>query len=98
LRAVDDLVVEDFVLTSAGTEVSGRDAFKAWIEAFQAKAKDVRLQAFETFANADATRVTSRWQATGINYGVRDQNPTAGRSYSPELPSGKSAGLQTAPS
>lgn len=75
LRAVDDLVVDDFVLTSAGTEVSGRAAFKAWIEAFQAKAKNVRLQAFETFANADATRVTSRWQATGINNGVLGTEP-----------------------
>ena len=75
LRAVDDLVVEDFILTSAGAEVAGRDAFKAWIEAFQAKAKNVRLQAFETFANADATRVTSRWQATGINNGVLGTEP-----------------------
>jgi ketosteroid isomerase-like protein len=75
LRAVDDLVVEDFVLTSSGADVTGRDAFKAWIEAFQAKAKNVRLQAFETFANADATRVTSRWQATGINNGVLGTEP-----------------------
>ena len=61
LTAVDDLVAEDFVLTSAGTEVKGRDAFRAWIEAFQTKAKDIQLEPFETFANADATRVTSRW-------------------------------------
>ncbi len=75
LSAVDDLVVEDFVLTSAGTEIKGRAAFKSWIEAFQEKAKDVRLEAFETFANADATRVTSRWQASGINNGVLGTKP-----------------------
>jgi len=65
LRAVDDLVVEDFVLTSAGKEVKGRAAFKAWIEDFQKKAKDVWLEAFETFSNTDAMRVTSRWRASG---------------------------------
>lgn len=75
LQAVDDLVVEDFVLTSAGSQVKGRDAFKAWIEVFQTKAKDVQLEVFETFANADATRVTSRWRATGINNGVLGTKP-----------------------
>ena len=75
LRAVDDLVVEDFVLTSAGEEVEGRDTFKTWIKAFQTKAKDVQLEAFETFANADATRVTSRWRATGVNNGVLGTEP-----------------------
>lgn len=75
LRAIEDLVVEDFVLTSAGTDVKGRDAFKAWIKAFQKKAKDIQLEAFETFSNADATRVTSRWRAKGINNGVLGTEP-----------------------
>jgi hypothetical protein len=70
LTAVDDLVVDDFVLTRAGSDLRGRDAFKAWIEAFQQKGKNIELEAFETFANVDATRVTSRWRATGINGGV----------------------------
>lgn len=30
---------------------------------------------FETFANVDATRVTSRWRATGINGGVLGTKP-----------------------
>ena len=75
LDAIDDLVVVDFVLTSAGQELKGRDKFKAWVEDFQGKAKDVRLEAFETFANADATRVTSRWQASGFNNGVLGTEP-----------------------
>src|SRR5215207_1119888 len=59
LAAVQDLIVEDFVLSSAGTDIQGRDAFAKWIAAFQTKARDLRLDAYETFANAEATRVTS---------------------------------------
>lgn len=70
LQAVNELVVEDFVITNAGSDIKGRDAFVAWIAAFQTKAKDLRLEAYETFANEDATRVTSRWQATAVNGGV----------------------------
>jgi hypothetical protein len=43
LRAIDELVVVDFGLTSAGREIEGRDNLKTWVEAFQDKAKDVRL-------------------------------------------------------
>ncbi len=75
LTAIDELVVEDFVLTSAGSEVKGRTAFKEWVSAFQAKAKSVRLEADETFANSDGTRVTSRWRATAINNGVLGTPP-----------------------
>ena len=75
LGAIDELVMVDFGLTSAGREIEGRDNFKTWVEAFQDKAKDVRLEPLETFANADATRVTSRWQATGLNNGVLGTEP-----------------------
>ena len=75
LAAVQDLVVEDFVLTSAGTDIQGRDAFAKWIAAFQTKARDLRLEAYETFANAEATRVTSRWHATASNGGMLGTEP-----------------------
>jgi hypothetical protein len=44
------------VLTTAGSEVKGRLTFKEWVKAFQMKATDIRLEAFETFANVDASR------------------------------------------
>lgn len=43
LRAIDELVVVDFELSSGGREIEGRDNLKTWVEAFQEKAKDVRL-------------------------------------------------------
>ena len=75
LTAIDELLVEDFVLTSAGTDVAGRAPFRQWVEGFQAKAKNIQLEVFETFANGDATRVTSRWRASGINNGVLGTPP-----------------------
>ncbi len=75
LSAIDDLVVEDFVLTSAGRKVIGREAFTVWVKNFQGKAKGVKLKAFETFSNFDASRVTSRWQAKGFNNGVLGLEP-----------------------
>jgi len=67
---VDELMTEDFVITSAGSDVVGREAFKAWIRGFQEKAGNLRLDSHETFANADGTRVVSRWTAHAVNHGV----------------------------
>ena len=94
LAAVQDLVAEDFVLTSAGTDIQGRDAFAKWIAAFQTKARDLRLEAYETFANAEATRVTSRWRATASNGGMLGTEPMGGRYPSRASRFGRYAGRQ----
>ena len=49
--AVDRFVTEDFVITSAGVDVAGREPI-------------------ETFANADGSRVSSRFRVTGRNNGI----------------------------
>lgn len=70
LALVDRLMTEDFVITSAGTDVAGREPFKIWIQNFQSKIADLRLINRETFASADGKRVVSRWLATGRNRGM----------------------------
>ncbi|GAA0959475.1 hypothetical protein GCM10009554_73230 [Kribbella koreensis] len=67
--AVDRFVTEDFVITNAGRDIVGREAFKSWIAAFLAELPDLRLEVIETFANADGSRVASRWRITGTNNG-----------------------------
>jgi peroxiredoxin/predicted ester cyclase len=67
---VDRLMTEDFVLTTAGTEVKGREAFKQWIKTLQSQAADLRLTNRDLFSSADGTRVVSRWMATGRNRGM----------------------------
>jgi len=70
LDAVDQFVAQDFTLTSAGSDIVSRSAFKEWIAAFQAKINSLRLIPVETFANAEGTRVASRWRIEGTNRGV----------------------------
>ncbi len=70
LALVDRLVAEDFILTSAGDEIRGREAFKEWIKGFQSKVDDLRLTNRDIFASADGKRVASRWQASGRNRGM----------------------------
>ena len=38
--AVDRFVTEDFVITSAGVDVAGRENFKTWVAGFQSKIAD----------------------------------------------------------
>lgn len=70
LDAIDRLCTEDFVLTTAGTDVVGRAAFKEWVRSFSAKIRDLRLTSRDMFASADGTRVVSRWVVTGFNQGI----------------------------
>jgi len=77
--AIDRLVAEDFVITSGGHEIHGREAFKKWVVEFQAKIADLEFEALETFQNEDGSRVASRWRVTGLNNGIlgthSDQQP-----------------------
>ncbi|GAA1583475.1 hypothetical protein GCM10009789_41590 [Kribbella sancticallisti] len=68
-EAVDRFVTEDFVITNAGRDIVGREAFKRWIAAFLAEAHDLRLDVVESFANSDGSRVASRWRLTATNHG-----------------------------
>ena len=73
--AVDEFVVEDFVITNAGVRIEGRENFKAWIAAFLTQVHDLRLEVVETFQNADGSRVASRWKVHGRNNGVLGTEP-----------------------
>lgn len=73
--AVDDFVVEDFVITNAGVRIEGRERFKAWIRAFLDQVHDLELEVVETFQNHDGSRVASRWRIRGRNNGVLGTEP-----------------------
>jgi hypothetical protein len=68
--AIDRLVAKDFAITSGGHEIHGREAFKEWVVAFQAKITDLEFEPVETFQNEDGSRVASRWRLTGRNNGI----------------------------
>ena len=95
--AVDRFVTEDFVITSAGVDVAGRENFKAWVADFQSKIADLKMETIETFANADGSRVSSRFRITGRNNGMfglpADGKPVAftGNAILAVTPTGKIA-------
>jgi putative hydrolase of HD superfamily len=70
LDAIDEMMTEDYAITTGGTVVRGREAFKNWVREFQTRLGDARTTNVEAFANADGDRVVSRWVCTGINHGV----------------------------
>jgi len=73
--AIDHLVSEDFVISSGGRDIVGRDNFKAWAKGFQAQVHDFEFHVVETFQNADGSRVASRWKVTGRNNGMMGTEP-----------------------
>lgn len=73
--AIDDLVADDFVITSAGRDVVSRQEFKKWVIAFQDTIHDIEFEPVETFQNADGSRVVSRWVLTGRNNGFAGTEP-----------------------
>ena len=77
--AIDDFVIEDFVITTGGVDVASRTKFKEWAAAFMAKINDLQFEVIETFQNQNGSRVASRWRIAGKNNGIlgtpADQQP-----------------------
>ena len=74
-EAIDRLIAEDFIITSGGREIQGREAFKRWVIGFQEKIRDLQFESIETFQNEDGSRVASRWRVTGRNNGFLGTKP-----------------------
>jgi hypothetical protein len=68
--AIDDFVVDDFVITTGGIDIVSKEKFKEWASAFMEKINDLKFEVLETFQNEDGTRVASRWRITGKNNGL----------------------------
>ena len=70
LDAIDELMTEDYVITSGGHVIEGRETFKTWVAAFHGQLLDAKTESLEVFANAAGDRVVSRWICTGRNNGM----------------------------
>jgi len=70
LDLIDELMVEDFIITNAGKDIVGRDNFKAWVAKFQQSVTDGHLENLEIFESRDGKRVVSRWRFTGYHNGL----------------------------
>lgn len=70
LDAIDELMTEDYVITTAGKEVKGRDAFKYWVGVFQGQLLEAKTESVELFYNQAQDKVVSRWVCSGRNNGL----------------------------
>ena len=70
LSAIDEMMTEDYTITSGGKEIKGREAFKAWVKEFQTHLLEARTVSQETFSNSTGSRVVSRWICSGKNNGI----------------------------
>ena len=66
---------EDFVITSGGQDIVGREPFKAWVKDFQTRVHNFEFHVVETFQNQDGSRVASRWRVSGRNNGLMGTEP-----------------------
>ena len=70
LGAIDELMTEDYRITTAGRLVEGRAAFKAWVAGMQRTVRDATNEHLEIISNAAGDRVVSRWITRGRNNGM----------------------------
>jgi steroid delta-isomerase-like uncharacterized protein len=69
-NAINDFVVDDFMLVTGGKEIRTREKFIAWACEFLEKINDFQFEVIETFQNQSGSRVASLWRVTGKNNGI----------------------------
>ena len=81
LDAIDELMSEDYSITTAGQQIDGRAAFKKWVSNMQQHIHDAANEHLEVFTSAAGDRVVSRWITRGFNNGIfglpADQRPVS---------------------
>jgi hypothetical protein len=75
LDLIDELMVEDFVITNAGKDIKGRQQFKQWVAAFLQTIREARLENLDIFESKDGSKVVSRWRFTGYHNGMFGLEP-----------------------
>lgn len=70
LNAIDELMTEDYKITSGGRLISGRENFKAWVKEFQQLLNDARTISQQIFSNEKGDKVVSYWICSGKNNGI----------------------------
>jgi SnoaL-like domain len=74
--AVDQLVAEDFVITTGGVVITPRVKFKAWVKTFLDCIDDFKFEVVEMFQSPDGHRVATRFLITGHDHGFTGLEPT----------------------
>lgn len=75
LGAIDELMTEDYKITSGGKLIEGREAFKAWVANFQQLLLEARTESQDVFSSQQGDRLVSRWVCSGKNNGIFGLTP-----------------------
>ena len=75
LDLIDELMVEDFMITNAGVEIKGRENFKQWVAGFLKTINNANLENLDIFESKDGSKVVSRWRFTGFHNGMFGLEP-----------------------
>lgn len=75
LYAIDELMTEDYSITTAGKTVKGRNEFKKWVGEFQKQLLDAKTVSVDIFYNEKGNKVVSRWNCSGRNNGLFGLKP-----------------------
>jgi predicted ester cyclase len=75
MATLDELVAEDFIITTDGKDIQGKNSFKSWLQGFQAKVDDLKVVPQEILVTDDGKRVITRMHATGKNKGLFGTQP-----------------------
>lgn len=75
LDAIDELMTEDYRITTSGKLVNGRNEFKNWIGSFQKQLLDAKTESVDIFYNEKENKVVSRWNCSGRNNGLFGLTP-----------------------
>jgi predicted ester cyclase len=70
LDAIDELMTEDYCITTAGVVIKGRTEFKKWVESFQNILLEAKNEILDIFYNEEQNKVVSRWICSGKNNGL----------------------------
>jgi hypothetical protein len=74
-EAAANFIVDDFVITTGGVDIRGRENFIAWVRGFLEKINDFQFEVIESFQNESGSRVASLWRVTGKNNGMFGTKP-----------------------
>lgn len=70
LDAIDELMTEDYRITTAGVTIEGRASFKQWVAQMQATIGEATNEHVEIFSDPTGRQVVSRWITRGTNNGM----------------------------
>ena len=70
LNSIDDLMTEDYKITTAGSVINGKENFKNWVKGFQELLLDAKTESVDIFYNQAGDKVVSRWICSGRNNGL----------------------------